>query len=164
MSTAISSVSSCRNISPTTSWFILNDIDFTRFLMYFWCSHVIPSCKMDYRKYPCPNVPVSQFSVQNLGNLENFYFLKSSSVKSRDVKCHPWSFLIPQEVSIRVLVHFQEYCFLMISGGFLVFSGLESGSHPSYPQYECPKYPCEEISIRVLMIFDVASNCVHPRF
>ena len=34
---------------------------------------------------------------------------KSSYMKSRGVKYHPWSLLIPEEVSIRVLVNFQDH-------------------------------------------------------
>ena len=42
---------------------------------------------------------------QHLRILENFDFLTSSCFKSREVKCHPSTLLIPQEVSTRVLVH-----------------------------------------------------------
>ena len=47
-------------------------------------------------------------------------------MKSREVTCHPQSFTIYKEASIRILVHFQDHLFSMISGGFLVLSSGES--------------------------------------
>ena len=98
---------------------------------------------------------------QSLRDLKKIDFLKSSFMQSRSVKCLPWWLLMPPQVSLSVLVHFQEHSFSMISGGFLVDFCIrkcpsavsecpsvqvfkcpseESASHPSHPQDECPKF------------------------
>ena len=46
---------------------------------------------------------------QNLDCFMKRDFLKSSYMKSRGVKYHSYSLLIPCEVAIRVLVYFQDY-------------------------------------------------------
>ena len=69
-----------------------------------------------------------------------FRLIEIKFYEVRDVKFHPWSLLIPHEATIRVLVHFQDHIFLMISGRFLVISCEESASHPSPLQEECPKF------------------------
>ena len=82
----------CLCKSPDVSWFILTSI-------------VVWRCLVD-------------LSYKILEILERD-FLKSSSVKSRGVKCHSWWLLIFQKVSIRVLVHFQDHWLLMIPRWFL---------------------------------------------
>ena len=46
---------------------------------------------------------------QNLAIFKNIDFLESSYMTSRGIKYDWWSLLIPEEASIRVLVHFQDH-------------------------------------------------------
>ena len=68
-------------------------------------------------------------------------WLKSDYIHSCDTTYHSLSFLVSQEISICILVHFREHWFLMISGGFLVFfMWWECFATLSHPQDECPKF------------------------
>ena len=97
---------------------------------------------------------ISRRLFQNLEMFVKSELLESGFMKSREVKCHPWWFLILQEVSIRVLVFFLKI--LVISCAALE----ESASHPlSICKMECPKFykcskragslsPCAGISLQ----------------
>ena len=96
---------------------------------------------------PSAHESTSRRFCENLGIFMKSDFLKSNYMKSRGVKYHPWSLLTSQEVSIRVLVHFQDHWFLMISNGFLVDFWRSCGvpwrrvlRTPSHPQDEWPKF------------------------
>ena len=48
---------------------------------------------------------------KNLEYLEKSELLESRFMKSCDIKCYPWGFLMPQVVSLHVMVNFQEHWF-----------------------------------------------------
>ena len=102
---------------------------------------------------------------RNPENLAKSDFLKSSFMKSRGVKGHPWWFLMPSQVSISILVHFQDRWSLIISGGFLVFSNVSKC--PSVQESKCPSVQVSKCpSVQVSKCPSVqASKCpsVHVR-
>ena len=83
-------------------------------------------------------------------------FLKSSYTKSRGLKYHHWLLLTPQEVSIRVLVDFEDIFFddFLWNSGVLSFScPLEdSASHPPSPARGSAPSLCSLLAMALVIL------------
>ena len=94
--------------STYVSWFIFKIMNFHDFL---WISRILMWGECFAPRLLCKSAPsVRRFcktNKTNLENLEDIDFLKINVMGSCGVKCYPWTLLMPQQVSLCVLVHYQ---------------------------------------------------------